>query len=162
MGGCVVSDEVQTIPGLHLSPASDLDLPFARDLTRRTMLPYFHQFALLWMDAAFEESWSWREQWLIQAGERTLGFCSLSQDRQALFVRELHLLPEHRQQGAGSWVLEELKRWAQQRRLPLLRLMAFSSNPARRLYRRVGFDEVGQDGCFVLMQCAVQKDADVV
>ncbi|WP_414707840.1 GNAT family N-acetyltransferase [Pseudomonas sp. UBA6562] len=157
-----MSDEVQTIPGLHLSPASDLDLPFARDLTRRTMLPYFHQFALLWMDAAFEESWSWREQWLIQAGERTLGFCSLSQDRQALFVRELHLLPEHRQQGAGSWVLEELKRWAQQRRLPLLRLMAFSSNPARRLYRRVGFDEVGQDGCFVLMQCAVQKDADVV
>nr|WP_296268392.1 GNAT family N-acetyltransferase [Pseudomonas sp. UBA6562] len=150
------------MPGLHLSPASDLDLPFARDLTRRTMLPYFHQFALLWMDAAFEESWSWREQWLIQAGERTLGFCSLSQDRQALFVRELHLLPEHRQQGAGSWVLEELKRWAQQRRLPLLRLMAFSSNPARRLYRRVGFDEVGQDGCFVLMQCAVQKDADVV
>ncbi|WP_409522270.1 GNAT family N-acetyltransferase [Pseudomonas sp.] len=157
-----MSNEAHTIPVLRLSPASDLDLPFARDLMRCAMLPYFRQFGLVWADAAFDESWSWREQWLIKADERTLGFCSLSQDRQALFVRELHLLPEHRQQGVGRWVLEELMRWTQQRRLPLLRLMVFSSNPARRLYRRVGFDEVGQDGCFVLMQCAVRKDADVV
>ena len=30
------------------------------------------------------------------AGGASAGFCSLSQDRQALFIRELHLLPEHR------------------------------------------------------------------
>ncbi|WP_312934786.1 GNAT family N-acetyltransferase [Pseudomonas sp.] len=140
---------------LHLSPADAEHLPLARDLTRRAMLPYYQQFGLLWVDEAFDQAWAWREQWRVMAAAQTLGYCSLSQDRQALFIRELHLLPAYRQQGVGAWVLDALKGWAHQRRLPLLRLMVFSSNPARHLYLRAGFEEVGQDGCFLRMQCSV-------
>ncbi|MGW7775238.1 GNAT family N-acetyltransferase [Pseudomonas machongensis] len=137
---------------LELVPATAGCRTFARDLTRRAMLPYYREFDLLWIEEAFDEAWSWREQWLVNAGEQVLGFCSLSQDRQALFIRELHLLPEHRGHGVGSWVLGQLAGWAAQRRLPLLRLMVFRSNPARRLYTRSGFVEVGEDDCFVRMQ----------
>lgn len=119
------------------------------------MLPYYREFDLLWIEEAFDQAWGWREQWLISEGDSPLGFCSLSQDRQALFIRELHLLPEHRGRGIGSWVLEELALWAGQRRLPLLRLMVFRSNPARLLYQRHGFVEMGEDACFVRMQRAI-------
>lgn len=142
---------------LQLLPADAAHLPFARDLTRLAMLPYYQQFGLLWVDEAFDQAWTWREQWLVMAGEQALGYCSLSQDRHALFIRELHLLPAYRQQGAGGWVLDTLTAWAQQRRLPLLRLMVFSSNPARDLYLRVGFEDVGQDGCFLRMQRTVPR-----
>ncbi|MFJ4349057.1 GNAT family N-acetyltransferase [Pseudomonas sp. NPDC089401] len=128
---------------------------FARDLTRRAMLPYYREFGLLWVEEAFDQAWGWREQWLIVDGDRLLGFCSLSQDRQALFIRELHLLPECRGQGVGGLVLERLAGWAAQRRLPLLRLMVFKSNPARRLYVRHGFVEMGEDECFIRMQRAI-------
>lgn len=137
---------------LHLIPANDSHRTFARDLTRRAMLPYYREFDLLWIEDAFDQAWGWREQWLVSGGDSLLGFCSLSQDRQALFIRELHLLPEHRGRGVGSWVLEELALWAGQRRLPLLRLMVFRSNPARGLYQRHGFVEMGEDACFVRMQ----------
>ncbi|MEA5673484.1 GNAT family N-acetyltransferase [Pseudomonas sp. MH2] len=137
---------------LELVPATAGCRTFARDLTRRAMLPYYREFDLLWIEEAFDEAWSWREQWLVKAGEQVLGFCSLSQDRQALFIRELHLLPEYRGHGVGSWVLGQLAGWAAQRRLPLLRLMVFRSNPARRLYARSGFVEIGEDDCFVRMQ----------
>ncbi|BBH45406.1 GNAT family N-acetyltransferase [Pseudomonas sp. KU43P] len=137
---------------LELKPASERDCTFARGLTRRAMLPYYREFDLLWIEEAFDQAWSWREQWLIVDGESVLGFCSLSQDRQALFIRELHLVPEQRGRGVGSWVLEQLACWAGQRRLPLLRLMVFKSNPARRLYLRHGFVEMGEDDCFVRMQ----------
>ncbi|MCO7595328.1 MULTISPECIES: GNAT family N-acetyltransferase [Pseudomonas] len=140
---------------LRLSPASDTHLSFARDLTRRAMLPYYREFDLLWIEEAFDEAWTWREQWLVMDGDELLGFCSLSQDRQALFIRELHLLPEHRGRGGGSWVLETLAGWAAQRQLPLLRLMVFKTNPARQLYRRRGFIEMGEDECFVRMQRAI-------
>ncbi|WP_225923454.1 GNAT family N-acetyltransferase [Pseudomonas vlassakiae] len=135
-----------------LIAASDAWRTFARDLTRRAMLPYYREFDLLWIEQAFDEAWGWREQWLVVEGETVLGFCSLSQDRQALFIRELHLLPEQRGRGVGSWVLETLIDWAVQRRLPLLRLMVFKSNPARQLYLRHGFVEMGEDDCFVRMQ----------
>ncbi|MFT0520830.1 GNAT family N-acetyltransferase [Pseudomonas faucium] len=140
---------------LELKRASDQDCTFARDLTRRAMLPYYRQFDLLWVEEAFDQAWGWREQWLIVEGDNVLGFCSLSQDRQALFIRELHLRPEQRGRGVGGWVLEQLAAWAGQRRLPLLRLMVFKSNPARRLYLRHGFVEMGEDECFVRMQRVV-------
>lgn len=137
---------------VELIAASDPWCTFARDLTRRAMLPYYREFDLLWIEAAFDEAWGWREQWLVMEGEVVLGFCSLSQDRQALFIRELHLVPEQRGRGVGSQVLETLADWAAQRRLPLLRLMVFRSNPARQLYLRHGFVEMGEDDCFVRMQ----------
>jgi GNAT superfamily N-acetyltransferase len=143
---------------LQLIPAQDIHCTFARDLTRRAMLPYYREFDLLWIEDAFDAAWGWREQWLVIEGDTLLGFCSLSQDRQALFIRELHLLPEYRGRGVGSWVLEELALWARQRRLPLLRLMVFRSNPARLLYQRHGFIEMGEDECFVRMQ----RDINVV
>ncbi|HKS12076.1 MAG TPA: GNAT family N-acetyltransferase [Pseudomonas sp.] len=137
---------------LQLTPAGDRHLAFARDLTRRAMLPYYQEFDLLWMEEAFDQAWCWREQWLVTEGDQVLGYCSLSQDRHALYIRELHLLPTHRGRGVGSWVLEELAVWAASRRLPLLRLMVFKSNPARSLYARHGFVEMGEDECFVRMQ----------
>lgn len=141
---------------LQLTPALDAHRTFARDLTRRAMLGYYREFDLLWIEEAFDQAWGWREQWLVVEDDQVVGFCSLSQDRQALFIRELHLLPEHRGRGIGSWVLEQLAGWAVQRRLGLLRLMVFSSNPARRLYARQGFVEVGMDECFVRMQRALK------
>ena len=140
---------------LELIRASDQYRNFARDLTRRAMLPYYREFDLLWIEGAFDEAWGWREQWLVVEGPQALGFCSLSQDRQALFIRELHLLPEQRGRGVGSWVLEQLAQWAAERRLPLVRLMVFKSNPARQLYLRHGFVEMGEDECFVRMQRTV-------
>ncbi|MDH1307520.1 GNAT family N-acetyltransferase [Pseudomonas fulva] len=137
---------------LQLTPATDSDLAFARDLTRRLMLPYYHRYGLLWVEQAFDQAWQWREQWLVTNTDAVLGFCSLSQDSQALFIRELHLLPAHQGRGVGSWVLETLAHWAAQRRLALLRLMVFRTNPARRLYQRRGFVEMGEDDCFVRMQ----------
>nr|WP_205885249.1 GNAT family N-acetyltransferase [Pseudomonas fulva] len=139
---------------LQLIPATDSDLTFARDLTRRLMLPYYHRYDLLWVEQAFDQAWQWREQLLVTDTDTdaVLGFCSLSQDSQALFIRELHLLPAYHGQGVGSWVLETLAQWAAQRRLGLLRLMVFRTNPARRLYQRRGFVEMGEDDCFVRMQ----------
>ncbi|NIF30203.1 GNAT family N-acetyltransferase [Pantoea sp. Tr-811] len=140
---------------LALIAATDADRDFARDLTRRAMLPYYRDFDLLWVEDAFDQAWGWREQWLIVQQGAVLGYCSLSQDRQALFIRELHLLPEHRGRGVGQQVLETLAGWAAQRHLPLLRLMVFRNNPARQLYRRCGFAEMGEDECFVRMQRSI-------
>ncbi|MNN84425.1 Acetyltransferase (GNAT) family protein [compost metagenome] len=81
-----------------------------------------------------------------------VGFCSLSQDRQALYIRELHLIESARRQGLGTQVLAQLVDWARERRLPLVRLTVFKSNPAQGLYRRAGFVAMGEDECFVRMQ----------
>lgn len=142
---------------LQLIRATDQHLPFARALTCDNMLPYYREYDLLWMDEAFDQAWTWREQWLIVEGEQLLGFFSLSQDARALFIRELQVIASARGRGVGSWALEQLAAWAAARRLPLLRLTVFKSNPAQGLYRRRGFEAVGEDDCFVRMQRVIAR-----
>ena len=146
---------------LELTAATDRDRDFARDLTRRAMLPYYQTYGLHWSEQGFDQAWSWREHWLVKREGHTLGYCSLSRDRQALYIRELHLLPEWRGQGAGGWVLEQMAIKAALDQLPWIRLMVFKCNPARHLYRRAGFHYAGEDGCFLRLQRAMLGDAMV-
>jgi GNAT superfamily N-acetyltransferase len=138
---------------LQLIPATcAADLAFARALARRNMLPYYGEFNLLWVDDAFDECWQWRDNRIIQDANGLLGFVSLSADRHALFIRELQLVESARGRGVGGVVLEWVRALAVQRRLPLVRLTVFKSNRAQQLYRRHGFEQVGEDECFLRME----------
>lgn len=137
------------------TPASDADLPFARSLARKTMVPYYTRHGLLWQDADFDAGWSWRENHLLVTLGEAVGFVSLSADARALYIRELHLVEPARGRGIGAMVLDRALAIAAQRSLPRLRLMVFKDNPAQRLYKRKGLAVVGEDLCFWRMERAI-------
>jgi ribosomal protein S18 acetylase RimI-like enzyme len=134
----------------HLRAATDRDLTFARTLTHEAMRGYYAQYGLLWSNDGFDTAWAGRENWLICRDDCVLGFISLSRDRHALDIRELHLLESCRKQGAGSWVLEQMALKACPQ--GLLRLTVFKTNPAKRLYQRKGLSIVGEEDCFWRME----------
>lgn len=134
----------------HLCAATDEDRLFARKLTRESMSRYYLQYGLLWSDDGFDVAWAGRENWLICNDDTVMGFISLSRDSRALYIRELHLLENFRKHGAGSWVLEQMALKAQAQ--GLLRLTVFKTNPARRLYQRLGLSIVGEEDCFWRME----------
>ncbi|KRP69616.1 MULTISPECIES: GNAT family N-acetyltransferase [Pseudomonas] len=134
----------------YLRAATEKDLPFARALTHQAMNRYYVQNRLIWSNDGFDTAWAGRENWLVCRGDETLGFVSLSRDHGALYIRELHMLEEHRGQGAGSWVLEHMALKAQA--LGLLRLTVFKTNPAKKLYQRIGFSIVGEEDGFWRME----------
>jgi ribosomal protein S18 acetylase RimI-like enzyme len=140
---------------IHLQAANAADLPLARALARRGMLPYYIAYDLVWLDQAFDDTWQWREQWVVRRGEEWLGFLSLSCDQRALYIRELHLVESARGQGVGSLVLEKVQGMACERQLPRVRLTVFKSNRAQHLYLRRGFRKVGEDDCFYRMERTV-------
>lgn len=138
--------------GFELRPARETDLAFARELTCCGMLRYYIRHDLLWLDEAFDVAWAGRENLLICQGAQVLGFVSLSRDQRTLYVRELHVLPAWRGQGAGSWTLQQVFEMARKERRGLLRLTVFKDNPAQRLYERMGLQVVGADDCFWRME----------
>lgn len=132
--------------------ATEQDLPFARTLTREAMSHYYRQNALLWSNGGFDVAWAGRENWLICNDDGVMGFISLSRDGKALYIRELHLLACCRKQGAGSWVLAQMVLKARVEGLGFLRLTVFKTNPARRLYQRLGLSIVGEEDGFWRME----------
>ncbi|MDR9752535.1 GNAT family N-acetyltransferase [Pseudomonas sp. SZMC_28357] len=128
------------------------DMEFARNLTRDNMLRYYIEYDLLWLDEAFDQAWSGRENWIILRSDARLGFCSLSRDAKAVYIRELQVQEQYRGQGAGAWVIEAVVARTCELRRSALRLTVFKNNPAQALYRRSGFVVVGDDDCFLMMQ----------
>lgn len=134
----------------QLRAATDRDLPFARRLTFEAMSRYYQQYDLMWSNDGFDVAWAGRENWLICNDDVVMGFVSLSRDSRALYIRELHMLEACRGLGAGSWVLEQMALKAQT--LGLLRLTVFKSNPAKRLYQRMGLSTVAEEDWFWRME----------
>ncbi len=66
-------------------------------------------------------------------------------------ILDIALLPEHRGQGIGTALLQELIFESEATRLPL-RLHVENYNPACRLYDRLGFVQVSDNGVYTLRE----------
>jgi len=71
-------------------------------------------------------------------------------DREFTLV-DIALLPAHRRAGIGSHLIRELLVEARSARKPV-RLSVWHSNPARRLYERLGFSPVNDAGVYCEMR----------
>jgi GNAT superfamily N-acetyltransferase len=88
---------------------------------------------------------------ILEQDAVTIGRLYLAHNEQALRIVDLSLLPEWRNCGVGTRVLRHLCAEAA-RESSKVALSVFASNPARRLYRRLGFLEVGESSGYLQME----------
>ncbi len=69
----------------------------------------------------------------------------------ALLLIDLALLPEHRDAGIGTALIRDLQTEATSAGKPV-RLHVEPGNPARRLYERLGFEEIGTHVLYAAME----------
>lgn len=83
-----------------------------------------------------------------------IGRLFLSRTEQELRLVDLTLLPEYHNQGIGTQLLKELQAEAAESN-KWLRLSVIRTNPARRLYERLGFTVTGENDLYDFMEwCA--------
>ena len=70
---------------------------------------------------------------------------------QRILLIDIALVPEYRNKGIGSALIDDLKKEAQQTARPL-HLTVENFNPAYRLYERLGFHKIGEQGFYWLME----------
>lgn len=87
---------------------------------------------------------AWLRRW--QNGEQGYGFY-----REEYPELTIALLPEARGRGIGTALMEQLIHSAREHHYPGISLSVARENPARHLYQRLGFKEVGDDGHSVVM-----------
>jgi ribosomal protein S18 acetylase RimI-like enzyme len=82
---------------------------------------------------------------IILSGEQEIGRLMVNRTDSELLLVDITLLPEYRGRGIGGSLLRELQREAA-RDGKSVRLSVVHTNPARRLYERAGFYQVGENG----------------
>jgi ribosomal protein S18 acetylase RimI-like enzyme len=92
---------------------------------------------------------------LLVLNGQPIGRLYLDRRVDELRIIDIALLPEYRNQGLGSRLMQKILAEAEAAGLPV-RIHVEHYNPARRLYQRLGFKEIETNGVYYLMEWTPQ------
>jgi ribosomal protein S18 acetylase RimI-like enzyme len=139
-----------------LRPATDDDRGFLYALYCRTMRPLVEQawgWDDLWQQDDFDRRFRSCTVSVIEVGGEAIGGLMLDH-RTAHVIRviELQIVPERQNCGIGSAVMQSVLKAAHEGQATVTLSVAQANTWARRLYERLGFRAVGQDGPLTQMR----------
>lgn len=95
--------------------------------------------------------------WMIEREGKVIGFVYLEKKDNAVRIINLGMLKEFRSQGIGTEILQDIISFANSNCLSVI-LHVQNSNPALYLYKRMGFEVIGDtSGIYHLMQYKKSK-----
>ena len=98
----------------------------------------------------YDASYPQAESGIILRDGRPIGRMLVDRTAREITLIDIALLPEHRNTGIGTELIKELLGEAAEARKPV-RLHVLKSNPALRLYERLGFSKVGDQSMYFEM-----------
>ncbi len=123
------------------------DFGFIFRVYKSTMKPYIEQI-WHWDDSAqrqhYETTFSVDDYQIIQSEDEDIGVLSMTNMEEYDFLARIEILPEYQNQGIGTAILQMLILNAKKTTSPIM-LRVFKINPARNLYKRLGFQVIRQD-----------------
>jgi len=115
------------------------DLRDAERLVHDNMRPYLADQGLAWDAEQFRRRAAEADNYVLMAPAGLVAFLSLLHADDHLHVRELQVSAPFRGRGIGTWLIRHAEALAREHGPKPLRLNVLKHNPARRLYRRLGF-----------------------
>lgn len=142
-----LADDQSFLLSLYASTRSDeLDMLPWDDEQKRV-------FALMQFNAQtqhYHGSYPQAQSSIILRNEEAVGRMVVNEDTKEFTLVDISLLPAHRGHGIGTHLLRELLSKAVEATKPV-RLHVLLTNPARRLYERLGFSFVQSDSLYCEM-----------
>jgi ribosomal protein S18 acetylase RimI-like enzyme len=128
----------------QLRPATDKDYDFFYRLQVAAMKEYVAQ-TYGWDDAVQERylsrKFAEREHQIIVVNGQDVGVLEINQTEDEIALMNIQIMPEYQRQGLGTAVLQDVLADANRQGLPIT-LWVMKVNPARELYKRLGFGVV--------------------
>jgi ribosomal protein S18 acetylase RimI-like enzyme len=100
---------------------------------------------------SYESAYGQAEHQIVEQEGHPIGRIMVLWEQDFALLVDIALLAEHRGQGIGGDLLRELIQQCQRRKVPP-RLQVLKTNPALRLYQRMGFVRTGEDQMYIQME----------
>jgi ribosomal protein S18 acetylase RimI-like enzyme len=149
---------------IALRPYQDYDRDFLFKLYASTRAeeiapfrwPPAQQEAFLRMQFTAQQQWyaisyAQAEHHIVEQDGVPIGRLMVTRQPPAAVLVDIALLSEHRGKGIGGGLVRDLIQQCNQAKLPL-RLQVLKTNPALRLYERLGFIRTGEDQMYIQME----------
>ena len=152
------------VDDLSLRPIAEADLPFLQSLygtTREAELDRtgwspeqkaaFVEMQFRAQHQHYQQHFGGARFDLILKGGQSVGRLYVDRRPDEIRIIDIALMPEHRGNGTGGHLMRQLLGEAGEKRLPV-RIHVEQFNPALRLYDRLGFRKVHDEGVYFLLE----------
>ena len=100
----------------------------------------------------YQDGYPHGQDHIILKGGQPVGRMLIDESERTITLVDIALLPEHRNEGIGGQLLDDLlRRTARAKKTVTLHVL--KTNRARNLYERLGFRKVGEDSMYDEMIC---------
>ncbi len=100
---------------------------------------------------SYEMTYEGTEHQIVMLDENPIGRIMVLRRPEAALLVDIALLPEHRGRGIGGGLVRELIEKCNKDKVAV-RLQVLKTNPAQRLYERLGFLRIGEDELYFRME----------
>ena len=108
---------------------------------------------------AYEWQFPGAEHSIILLDEEMIGRLIVSRTEVEIRLTDITLLPQHRNTGAGTFLIRDLLAEAEAAGRPLRLRVLKTNEAARRLYERLGFSHAGESDVHFMMEWRAHADA---
>lgn len=137
---------------LNIRPACIEDLHFATTLVYTNMRQYYIDHGITWSDENFRRTWESSRGFIAIKANTRVGYLSITQEPDLLYLHDLHVVAGHCGQGIGSFMMRFIMDQLLTAPSRKMRLKVFRRNPAISFYERSGFCTVFSDERFLGME----------
>jgi ribosomal protein S18 acetylase RimI-like enzyme len=99
----------------------------------------------------YESTYAGAEHQIVLSDGEQAGRLLICSNGEAAVLVDISLMPEYRNRGIGGELIRAMLKQCDEKRTPA-KLQVLKTNPARRLYERLGFRETSVDDMYVQMQ----------
>ncbi len=136
-----------SVPKFTLRPARVSDYDFAERLYLETMEPLVTE-SIYWTErrliSTLKRSLKLSEVRIITVDGANVGWLQMSESDRNISLRQIHIRREFRSRGIGTQLIRDLFIRARAKKKPVS-LSVVHTNPAVALYKRLGFEVIGED-----------------
>jgi GNAT superfamily N-acetyltransferase len=100
----------------------------------------------------YESMYAQAEHQVVEQDGKPIGRLMVLREKNSALLVDIALLAEHRGQGIGGALIGELIQQCRRQGIPV-KLQVLKTNPALRLYERLGFLQTGEDQMYIQMKC---------
>jgi len=100
---------------------------------------------------SYEAAYGQAEHRIVEQDGKPVGRIMVQWQKDFALLVDIALLAEHRGRAIGGGLLRDLIQQCARKRVPL-RLQVLKTNPALRLYRRLGFTTTAEDQMYIQME----------
>lgn len=120
------------------------DMPSVMQLMKHNMLRYYQQRREVWNDAALTRFFMAQKGIVLLSDQVMAGFSFYNLTPSELHIHTLQVQPSYQGRTSGKQLFQWLVTSAADLQLKAITCSVYDSNPAYKMYVRMGFKEVGR------------------